>query len=55
MSIERRRRDAEAVRDLSHADVGIGEHRLDGLDVLLSDAAIWPSLARNVAPCLRAN
>jgi hypothetical protein len=30
--IERRRRDAETVRDLRHADVGIGEHRLDGLD-----------------------
>ena len=27
ISIQRRRRDAEAVCDLSHADVGIGEHR----------------------------
>jgi hypothetical protein len=29
--IEHYRRDAEAVRDLSHADVGTGEHRLGGL------------------------
>src|ERR1700687_2990472 len=35
--IEGRRRDAEAVRDLSHADVGIGEHRLGGLDVLVRE------------------
>jgi hypothetical protein len=37
ISIERRRRDAEAVRDLSHADVGIGEHRLGGLDVVVGE------------------
>jgi hypothetical protein len=30
ISIQRRRRDAEAVCNLSHADVGIGEHRLGG-------------------------
>jgi len=49
ISIERRRRDAEAVRDLSHADVGIGEHRLGGLDVLLSNAAIIATPA-NITP-----
>ena len=35
ISIQHRRRDAEAVRDLSHADVGIGEHRLGRLDVVV--------------------
>src|ERR1700719_4087651 len=35
--IERRGRDAEAVRDLSHADVGIGEQRLGGLDVVVRE------------------
>jgi hypothetical protein len=25
------------VRDLRHADIGIGEHRLGGLDVLVSE------------------
>jgi hypothetical protein len=35
VTIERRGRDAEAVRDLRHADVGIGEHRLGGLDVVV--------------------
>jgi len=38
ISIQRRRRDAEPVCDLSHADVGIGEHRLGGLDVVVSCA-----------------
>jgi hypothetical protein len=37
ISIERRRRDAEAVRDLSYADVGIGEHRLGCLDVVVGE------------------
>ena len=37
ISIQRRRRDAEAVCDLSHADVGIGEHRLGGLDIVVSE------------------
>ncbi|MFZ3328131.1 MAG: hypothetical protein WA231_20585 [Methylocella sp.] len=37
------------MRDLSHADVGIGEHRLGGLDVLLSDAAIIATPA-NITP-----
>jgi Resolvase, N terminal domain len=31
-TIERRGRDAKAVRDLRHADIGIGQHRLGGLD-----------------------
>ena len=31
VTIERRGRDAEAVRDLGHADVGIGQQRLGGL------------------------
>ena len=31
VTIERRRRDAEPLRDLSYSDVGIGEHRLGGL------------------------
>ena len=35
ISIQRRRRDAEGVCDLSHADVGIGEHRLGCLDVVV--------------------
>jgi hypothetical protein len=35
VTIERRRRDAEAVCDLSYADVGIGEHRLGCLDVVV--------------------
>ncbi len=34
VSVERRRRDAETVHDLSHADVGIGEHCPGGLDVV---------------------
>ena len=32
-----RGRHPEAVRDLSHADVGIGEHCLSGLDVVLRE------------------
>jgi hypothetical protein len=35
--VECRRRDAEAVRDLGHADVGIGEHCLGGLDVVVRE------------------
>ena len=35
VAIVRRRRDAEAVRDLSYADVGISKHRLGGLDVVI--------------------
>src|SRR5271170_29301 len=33
IAIERRRRYAEAMRDLGNADVGIGQHRLGGLNV----------------------
>jgi hypothetical protein len=36
-TIERRRRDAEPLRDLSYSDVGIGEHRLGGLDVVFGE------------------
>lgn len=36
ISIQRRRRDAEPVRDLNHPDVGVREHRLGGLDVVVS-------------------
>ena len=35
--IERRRRDPETVCDLSDADVGIGQHRLGGLDVVVGE------------------
>ena len=35
VTIERRWRDAEAVRDLGHAVVGIGQHRLGGFDVVV--------------------
>ena len=37
ISIQRRRRDAEAVCDPNHADVRVGEHRLGGFDVLVSE------------------
>jgi len=37
ISIQRRRRHAKAECDLSHADVGVGEHRLGGLDVIVSE------------------
>ena len=37
VTIERRRRDAEPLRDLSHTDVGIGEHRLGGLDIVFGE------------------
>src|SRR3954447_2241871 len=35
--IERRRRDTKALRDLSDGDVGIGEQRLGGFDVILGE------------------
>ena len=35
--IERRRRDTKALRDLSDGDVGVSEHRLGGLDVILGE------------------
>jgi len=34
--VDRGGRDAEAVRDLRHADVGIGQHCLGGLNVIVS-------------------
>src|SRR3954447_27069575 len=37
ISIERRRRDTKALRDLSNGDVRIGQHRLGGLDVILGE------------------
>ena len=37
VAIERRRGHAEAVRDLCHADVGIGQQRLGGLDVVVGE------------------
>ena len=47
--IERRGRDAEAVRDLRHADVGIGEHRLGALDVVVRQFRRSASGAANAA------
>ena len=35
IAIERRGKDAETVRDLGHADVGISQQRLGGLDVVV--------------------
>jgi len=46
--IECRRSDA-AVRDLGHADVGIGEHRLGGLDVVVREFRRTASCATNAA------
>src|ERR1700686_1001165 len=37
VTIERRRRDAEPLRALSYSDVGIGEHRLGGIDVVVGE------------------
>ena len=45
--IERRGRQAEAVRDLSHADVRIGQHRLGGLDVVVREFRRTASRAAN--------
>jgi hypothetical protein len=42
-AIERPRRDAEALCDLRHADIWIGEHRLGGLDVLVREFWRTPS------------
>jgi hypothetical protein len=39
----RRRRDAEAVRDLGHPDVGVGQQRLGGLDVVAGEFWRTPS------------
>jgi hypothetical protein len=50
VTIERRGGDAEAVRDLSDADVGIGQHRLGGLNVVVREfrraASCAPSTPR---------
>src|SRR3954451_8272831 len=37
ISIERRRRDTKALRDLSDGDIRIGEHRLGGLNVIVGE------------------
>ena len=42
---ECRRRGTEAVRDLSYPDVGIGQQRLGGLDVVVGKFRRAPSLA----------
>ena len=47
VTIERRWRDAEAVRDLSHTDVGIGQQRLGGLNVLIGQFRRAASRAAN--------
>jgi hypothetical protein len=47
VAVERRRRDSEAVRDLRHADVGIGERRLRGLNVVVCQFRRTSSCAAN--------
>ena len=37
ISIERRRRYTEAMRDLRHSNIGIGQHRFGGLDVIVGE------------------
>jgi hypothetical protein len=37
VTIERRRRDTETVCDLGDADVGVGQHRLGSLDVVVGE------------------
>src|SRR5215217_4813711 len=37
ISVECCRRDTETLRDLCYGDVGIGKHRLGGLDVILGE------------------
>ena len=37
VAIERRRGDAEAMCDLRHADIGIGQQRLGGFDVVIGE------------------
>jgi hypothetical protein len=44
--IERRRGHAEAVRDLGHADVGIGEHRTSDASASLA----WPGPTQKFGP-----
>jgi hypothetical protein len=50
VTIERCRRDAEAVRDSGYADVGIGQHGLVGLDVVVGKFRRTATVAAN-APC----
>ena len=45
--IKRRRGDAEAVCDLGHADVGVRQHRLGGLDVVVREFRRTASRAAN--------
>jgi hypothetical protein len=47
VTIQRRRRHAKAMRDLSHADVGIGEHCLGRLDVVVREFRRTASGAAN--------
>lgn len=47
VTIKRSGRNAKPVRDLSHADVGIGEHRLSGLDVVVRQLRRTASCAAN--------
>jgi hypothetical protein len=49
VAIERRGRDAEAMRDLSYADVGISQHRLGGLDVVVRELR-WTASRTTDAP-----
>ena len=47
VTIERSGRNAKPVRDLRHADVGVGEHRLSGLDVVVRQLRRTASGAAN--------
>jgi hypothetical protein len=47
VAIERRGRHAEAVRDLGNADVGVGQQRLGGLDVVVREFRRTASGATN--------
>jgi hypothetical protein len=47
VTIQRRGRNARTVSDLSHAEVGIGEHRLSGLDVVVRQLQRTTSGAAN--------
>ena len=55
VTIERRWRDAEAVRDLSHTDVGIGQQRLGGLNVCEIASNCDPSQGRSISLITRVN
>jgi hypothetical protein len=45
VTIERRRRDAEAVRDLGDTDIGVGQQRLGDLNVTVGEFRRTPSFA----------